>query len=96
MFYSSNYLLTALEDKLSMMLNTGLKPFLVKYVMFYFKVAIVDSSFKYFTGVARIALDDQSYSTKNLYFLILNRLGVSGEVNVYGTFFLVYCHVICK
>ena len=49
-----------------MMLKTGLKPLLVKYGMLSLNVAIVDLSLKYLTGVARIALDDQSYSTKNL------------------------------
>ena len=42
-----------------MMLNTGLKPLFVNYVMFSLKVAIVDSFFKFLTGVARISLDDQ-------------------------------------
>ena len=54
----------ALEATLQMMLNTGFKPLFVKYVMFSFKVAIIDSLFKIITGVARISLDYQSYSTK--------------------------------
>ena len=52
MFSSSRYLLTDLEATLSMLLNTGLKILFVKYVMFSLKVAIMDSSFKYFTGVS--------------------------------------------
>ena len=63
MFSSSRYFLTALEDTLSMVLKTGLKPLFVKYVMVYLKVSIVDVSFKYFTGVARITFDDQSYKS---------------------------------
>ena len=60
MFFSFKYFLNALEATLSMMLKTGLKPPFVQYVMFSLNVAIVDSYFKYFTGVARIALDYQS------------------------------------
>ena len=32
--------------------------------MFSLKIATVEVSFKYFTGVSRIAFDDQLYSTK--------------------------------
>ena len=62
--FSSGYFLTALEDSLSMMLKTGLKPLLFKYVMFSFNVANLDVSFDYFTGFASMSVDDQSYSTK--------------------------------
>ena len=41
-----------------MRLKTGLKPMFGKYVMFYLKGAIVDASFKSFTGVARITFYD--------------------------------------
>ena len=58
-----------------MMLKTGLKPLLVKYGMFFLNIAIVDSSLKYFTGVSRIALDDQSYSTKNSVFPSIDLIG---------------------
>ena len=64
MLYSSRYFLDALEDTLSMMFKTDLKPIFVNYVMFSLKFAIVDVSFKYFTGVARIVFDDYFYSTK--------------------------------
>ena len=59
MLSSSRYFLTAVEATLPMMLKTGLKPLFVKYVMFSLKVAIVDISVKSFTGVSRIAFDDQ-------------------------------------
>ena len=55
--------MTDLEASLSMMLKTGLKPLSVNYVIFSLKVDIVDVSFKYFIGVARIAFDDQLYIT---------------------------------
>ena len=48
MFFSSKYFLTALEATLSMMLKTGLKPLIVKYVIFYLKVDIINAYFKYF------------------------------------------------
>ena len=67
--------LIELEATLSMMLNTGLKPLFVKYVMFYFKVAIVNSSFKFKTGIARVELDDQSYSTKMAVFPSIELIG---------------------
>ena len=53
------YFLNDLDATLSMMLKTGLNPLFVKYVMFSLKVPIMDLSFKYFTGVARIPFDDQ-------------------------------------
>ena len=52
-----------MEATLSMILKMVLKPLLVDYVMLSLNVASVDSSFEYFTGVARMALDYQSYST---------------------------------
>ena len=47
-----------------MMLKSGLKHLFVKYMMFSLNVAIVEVSVRYFTGVANIAFDDQSYITK--------------------------------
>ena len=47
-----------------MILKTFLKPLFFKVCDFYLKVAIVDVSYKYFTGFAKISFDDQSYSTK--------------------------------
>ena len=63
MFSSSGYFLIAFEATLSMMLKE-FKPLFVKYVMFSFKVAIIDSLFKIITGVVRISLDYQSYRIK--------------------------------
>ena len=75
MFSSSRYFLTAMEATLSMMLKTGLKPIFVKYVMFYLNAAIVDSPFKYFTGVSRIALDYQLHITKMAVFPSIDLIG---------------------
>ena len=47
-----------------MMLKTGLNPIFFKYVMLYLNVGTVVSSFKSFTGVVSMALDDQSHNTK--------------------------------
>ena len=41
-----------------MMLKTGLNPIFFKYVMLYLNVGTVVSSFKSFTGVVSMALDD--------------------------------------
>ena len=60
---ASSYFLTALEATLSIMLNTSLKPLFVSYVMFYLNVTIVEVSVRYFSGVANIAFNDQSYRT---------------------------------
>ena len=76
MLSSSRYFLTVLEATLSMMLKTGLKPLLVKYMMFPLKVAIFDSSFKSLTGVARISLDDHYYITKTSVFPSMTWLGI--------------------
>ena len=56
---SYSIFLTASEVILSMMLNMGLYPLFFKYAMFYFNVATTDSSFKYFTVVVMMSLDDQ-------------------------------------
>ena len=71
----SRYLLTDLEAKLSMMLNTDLKPLFVRYVMFSLKAAIIEVSDKYFTGVANIAFYDQSYCTNISVFPSINMVG---------------------
>ena len=47
-----------------MVLNTGLKPLFVRYVISPLNVAIVEVSVKSFTGVDNILFDDQSYSKK--------------------------------
>ena len=75
MLSSSRYFLTILEDTLSMMLKTGLKPPLVKYVILSLNFAIVDLSFKYFIGVSRIAFDYQSYSIKFSVFTSIEVIG---------------------
>ena len=75
MFSSSRYLLTDFEAKFSIMSKTGLKPLFVKYVIFSLKVDIVDVSFKYFNGVARVAFYYQSYSTKTDVFPYINQIG---------------------
>ena len=74
-FSSSKYFLTALESTLLMMLNTGLRPVFVRYVMFSLNVAIVEVSVKYFTGVANIAFNNQSYSTKIAVFTSIDLIG---------------------
>ena len=58
-----------------MILKTFLKPLFFKVCDFYLKVAIVDVSYKYFTGVAKISFDDQSYSTKISVFPSINMVG---------------------
>ena len=58
-----------------MMLNTGLKPLFVKYVIFSLKVSIIDSSFIFVTDVDKIVLDDQSYSTNMAVFPSINLVG---------------------
>ena len=63
-FSSSRYCLTAFEATLYMMLNTGLKPLFVRYLMFSFNIAIVEISVRSFTGIANIKFYDQLYSTK--------------------------------
>ena len=57
MLSSSRYFSTDLEATLSMILKTVLKPLFVKYAIFFLKFAIVDESFKSFTGVAKITFD---------------------------------------
>ena len=54
-----------------------LKPIFVGYVMFSLNVAIVEVSVKYFTGVANIAFDDQSYSTNISVFPSIDLIGNS-------------------
>ena len=61
---SSRYVLTAFVATLSMMLNTGLKFRFLKYSMFVLNASTVVSFFKFFTGVVRMALEDQSQSMK--------------------------------
>ena len=75
MFSSSRYFFIVLEATFSMMLKNSLKPLLVTYVMFSLKVAIVDVSFKYFTGVDGIAFDDHLYSTKMVVFPSIDLIG---------------------
>ena len=74
MFSSSGYFLTSFEATLSMMLK-GFKPLFVKYVIFYFKVAIVDVSFKSFTGIDRIEFYCQSYIKKISVFPSVDLIG---------------------
>ena len=57
---SSRYDLTAFVATLSMMLNTVLKFRFLKYSMFVLNASTVVSFFKFFTDVARMALEDQS------------------------------------
>ena len=45
-----------------MTLYTGLNPVFDKYVMFFLKDSRIVSAFPYFIGVARMALDVQSYT----------------------------------
>ena len=56
---SSRYYLTDFVATLSMMLNTGLKFRFFKYSMCVLNASTVVSFFKIFTGVARMALEDQ-------------------------------------
>ena len=57
------------------MLNTGLKPRFVSYVMFSLKVAIFEVSVGSFTGVANIPFYDQSYTTNIALFLSIDLIG---------------------
>ena len=57
-FSSSRYFLTVLEAKMKMILKMGLKYLSVKYVMLSLNVSTVNSFSEYFTGLARMALDD--------------------------------------
>ena len=87
--------MTVLEATLSMMLKTGLKPLLVKYMMFPLKVAIFDSSFKSLTGVARISLDDHYYITKTYVFPSIDLIGdfpVNSTYMVPSIVFSVTCY----
>ena len=68
--------MNASEATLSMTLNTVLKPIFVRYVMFSLNAAIFEVSVKYFTGVANIALDNQSYSTNIAVFLYFYLIGI--------------------
>ena len=61
MFSLSRYIFIALVDTLSMKLYTGLNPLFDNYVMFFLKHLTIVSAFASFIGVARIALDVQSY-----------------------------------
>ena len=61
MFSLSRYVFIALVATLSMILYTGLNPIFDKYVMFFLKHSTIVSAFAYLIGVARIALDVQSY-----------------------------------
>ena len=74
-FYSSGYLSTTLEATLSMMLKTGLKPLSFKYIMLSLDVATIDFPFKSFTGVARMSLDDQLYTTRVDVFTLIDLNG---------------------
>ena len=58
-----------------MMLKTGLKLPFVKYVTFSLKVAIIDASIKYFTGVARIKFYEQLYTTQMSVFTSIDMIG---------------------
>ena len=87
MLSSSKYFLTDLEDTLSMVLKTSLKPLLVKYMMLSLKIAIVDSSFKYFIGVVRIAFCDQSYSIK---VSVCSSIDIIGNFPVKSTYMVPY------
>ena len=58
-----------------MMLKIGLKFRFSKYSMFVLKAATVVSFFKFFTGVARMALEDQSYSMKMALLSSMERMG---------------------
>ena len=59
-----------------MMLNTGLKPLFVRYAMFYLNVAIIELSIKYFSGVANIAFDEQSYRKNISVFTSIDMIGI--------------------
>ena len=61
---SSRYEFTAFVASLSMILKTGLKFRLFKYFMFVLNAATVVSFFNFFSGVARMALEDRSQSMK--------------------------------
>ena len=62
MFSLSIYVFIALVATLSMILYTGLNPLFDRYVMFCLKHSTIVSAFAYFIGVARMALDVQSYT----------------------------------
>ena len=61
MFSLSRYVFISLVATLSMTLYTGLNPLLDKYVMLFLKHSTIVSDFASFIGVARMALDVQSY-----------------------------------
>ena len=58
-----------------MMLNTGLKFCFLKCSMFVLMAVTVVWFFKKFTGVARMALEDQSYSMKMSVLPSMERMG---------------------
>ena len=76
MVSSYRYFWTAFEATFSLMLKNGLNTILVKYVMFYLKVTIMDVYFKSFTGVARIAFTTSCTAQRLLCFLLLIWLGI--------------------
>ena len=55
--------------------ENGFEISLFKYSMFVLKAATVVSSFNFFTGVARMVLEDQSYSMKITVLPFMERMG---------------------
>ena len=78
------------------MLNTGLKPRFVSYVMFSLKVAIFEVSVGSFTGVANIPFYDQSYTTNIALFLSIDLIGNFPVKSTYGAIFRVWCSMVCE
>ena len=64
----------ALDAILSIKLNVGQKPCLLKYAMLLLNASIVDPSFTYLTGEARMALVVQSYRMKMAVMPLMERI----------------------
>ena len=67
--------MTTLGATFSIMLSTGLKPIIVRYVMFSMNDTIIEEYVKYFTGYADITFNDQSYSTNIAAFPFIDLIG---------------------
>ena len=58
--------MTAFDDTLSVMLNSGLKPHFVRYSAFSQKALTIVSSFAAVIGVTRIEFDIQSHRVRHM------------------------------
>ena len=79
MFSLSRCVFIALVATLSMILYTGLNPLFDRYVMFFLKHSTILSTFASLIGVARMALDYQSY---NMNISVIPRIDVIGNFPV--------------